>query len=427
MFNLTSDQAQVVQDILTWDAEPYTPENAFAILIGAAGVGKTFVQKGLAERFRGRTCYTAPTNKAVRVQRDALKAEDFTPEVRTIYSLLQLRLEPNGEIRELTIPDEIVDLEGYRRVLVDESSMVNTKLLKYIERTSKEHKLKFLFVLDDKQINPVNEASIPVLSLKCRRMVLTKVLRHDNQILRLATAIRAQVEKPFPSITLESDHNETRTEGVWKSGPTEFLRQILSYADAGKFQANEAKVIAWRNATVDMLNAAIRRRLYDDPKPDQWIVGDRVVFAAPAKAQDDSGKFVAATDDEGVIESLYATKHPYYPDMYCWRVMIQLDDNRLVTSWLLGKEEEVLYQRKLAAISAQAKHNGRFWKDFWALKEAFHSVRHAYAITAHRSQGSTYEVAFVDWRDILANPRRNEAFRCLYVACTRPKQLLILN
>ena len=64
---------------------------------------------------------------------------------------------------------------------------------------------------------------------------------------------------------------------------------------------------------------------------------------------------------------------------------------------------------------------------FWEFKEAFHKLRHAYAITAHRSQGSTYDTAFVDWRDILLNRNRGEAFRCLYVACTRPKRRLFLN
>jgi ATP-dependent exoDNAse (exonuclease V) alpha subunit len=66
------------------------------------------------------------------------------------------------------------------------------------------------------------------------------------------------------------------------------------------------------------------------------------------------------------------------------------------------------------------------WKKFWAFKESFHSARHAYAITAHRAQGSTYQIAFVDYRDILLNRNRQEAARCLYVATSRPKKELYL-
>ena len=67
------------------------------------------------------------------------------------------------------------------------------------------------------------------------------------------------------------------------------------------------------------------------------------------------------------------------------------------------------------------------WSKFWTLKEAFHNVRHGYATTAPRSQGSTYETSFVDWRDILANRNPTEARRCLYVAFTRAKYRVFLN
>ena len=63
---------------------------------------------------------------------------------------------------------------------------------------------------------------------------------------------------------------------------------------------------------------------------------------------------------------------------------------------------------------------------FWALKELFHDVKYAYAITAHRAQGSTYENVYVDYQDILMNRERREAFQCLYVACSRPTTKLIL-
>ena len=66
------------------------------------------------------------------------------------------------------------------------------------------------------------------------------------------------------------------------------------------------------------------------------------------------------------------------------------------------------------------------WKDFWLFKEAFHSVRHAYAITAHRSQGSTYTTVLGDYKDVLVNRTRHEALRCFYVMCTRPTTSLVL-
>jgi len=53
-------------------------------------------------------------------------------------------------------------------------------------------------------------------------------------------------------------------------------------------------------------------------------------------------------------------------------------------------------------------------------------VKYAYAITAHRAQGSTYDTVYVDYQDILMNRERYEAFQCLYVASSRPRKTLYL-
>jgi exodeoxyribonuclease-5 len=94
---------------------------------------------------------------------------------------------------------------------------------------------------------------------------------------------------------------------------------------------------------------------------------------------------------------------------------------------VLHEDYEKLHANKVEELAQAARADHRKWGAFWAFKEAFHKVRHSYAITAHRAQGSTYEAVFVDWRDILTNRNRGEAFRCLYVACTRPKKELYLG
>jgi len=48
-------------------------------------------------------------------------------------------------------------------------------------------------------------------------------------------------------------------------------------------------------------------------------------------------------------------------------------------------------------------------------------------MTVHKSQGSTFENVFVDAEDILANPNREEALRCLYVAVSRASHNVIVN
>lgn len=366
--------------------------------------------------------FTAPTNKATKVLRESVSRDGYQPECKTIYSLLGLRLEANGEVRELAVPEEPIDLSQYSCVVVDEASMVNAQLFGFIKDTAEAYQLPFLFMGDPAQLPPVGEKSSQVWSVT-HRSHLDRVMRFDNQILTLATRLRKVVDHPAPSVKLASDNDGTQ--GVWRLGPGSFQAAIIKCAEQGHFQTpNKAKAIAWRNATVDGLNAIIRRQIFDSPTA-KWLPTERVIFTSPAKDLED--QTIATTDDEGTVERVVEGWHPTEPDFKCHFLTIQLDDNRVVNARVLHPESEALFTRRVEELAQAARKDRRRWKRFWEFKELFHNLRHAYAITAHRAQGSTYDTAFVDVGDILLNRNRQEAFRCLYVACTRPKRVLVLG
>jgi ATP-dependent exoDNAse (exonuclease V) alpha subunit len=77
-------------------------------------------------------------------------------------------------------------------------------------------------------------------------------------------------------------------------------------------------------------------------------------------------------------------------------------------------------------LAHEAQGNSKLWRRFWEHKDMFHDIRFAYALTAHRSQGSTYTNCFVDYQDVLYNRNRREAFQCLYVAASRARKKLYL-
>lgn len=399
----------------------------FFLLAGAAGTGKTFTTKEFVQKTKGRLVFTAPTNKATRVLRDVFQGEafdeDYFPETRTIYSLLGLRLEANGEIKELTKPDNPLDLSRFMAVVVDEASMVNTILWKYIKLTADNQKIKFIFMGDPAQLPPVKESMSPVWAIT-DKFTLSKVMRFDNQILALATRLRNVVDHPAPSLSLTTDNDGL--EGIWKVDAFQFEKMLMEEADSGNFSIpNKSKAIAWRNATVDRLNAMIRRRLYGEPG--DWFTDDRIIMTEPAKDLK-SGECIATTDSEGtIICSEELVPHPIYSEFLCHRIVVNIDDLGPVTLWALHKTSSAQFVLQVSSLAAAAKTNGRLWKDYWTFRESFHSIRYGYAITAHRSQGSTYEKAFVNYGDILLNRNRQEAFRCLYVACTRAKKQLILS
>jgi ATP-dependent exoDNAse (exonuclease V) alpha subunit len=392
----------------------------FFVLEGPAGTGKTFTLKTLIQEFKRRTVFTAPTNKAVRVLRETLRADDYKPEARTIYSLLGLQMLPNGEVKELAKPDDPVDLSEFALVVVDEASMINKALMGYIKEAAATHpRIRWIFMGDPFQLPPVGETDSEVWELP-NGAQLHQIMRQDNQILTLSQHLRNMVQKPFGALKLVNDNDGE--EGVWSLAGGRLDQAMLNHADT--FLKGESKAIAWRNVEVDRLNAIIRRELFKETEAYPWQPGDRVTLLEPARNLD--GDPMGTTDEEGAVDKADMAEHPTHKEFECWRINMISDFNSALCLWVPTTKGKLKLAQRLTRLAAEARAS-RDWKPYWALKESFHAVRHAYAITAHRAQGSTYTRAFVSWRDILLNRQRGEAMRCLYVACTRPRKELYVG
>lgn len=419
-FNLNPEQLAATDAVMDWLSTSSAP---FFLLSGSAGTGKTYSLQALIPQIKGRIIFTAPTNKAVRVLRKMLTSEDYKPECRTIYSLLGLRLEANGEVKELAEPEDPVDLTQYRLVVVDEGSMVNRQVFGFIKRVAQDFNVKFLFMGDAAQLPPVKEDKSLIWTIPGAE--LRTVMRYDNQILKLATSLRDKLSHPAPIFKPASD-NDGQV-GIWTVTGPQFQAQLADKARNGHFQVpDKVKALAWRNVTVDSLNTFIRSHIFDaEALSSPWLPTDRVTLTGPAA--DLEGEPMGHTDDEGSVVRVDVDFHPLYPEYKVHRISMETDDGRFMTLQVLHPDDHLRFQQHKARLAAEAKIERRRWRNFWDLVEAFHQVRHAYAGTVHRAQGSTYENVFVDWRDILLNRNRTEAIQCLYVAVTRASQRVIFN
>jgi exodeoxyribonuclease-5 len=248
-------------------------------------------------------------------------------------------------------------------------------------------------------------------------------MRHDNQILELVTAIRETMFSLTPSINIQSDNSEG--EGVWKMSKQAFKKDIFEAAERGEFaDGAKSKVIAWRNVRVAEYNNLIRHAIFGaeaDLTP--YIVGDRIVAAGPCLRGDDT---LLSTDEEAFIEHVTLCKHPMEPKYQAIELKCCSESSSVIRLLVLHPNSQTQFDNDSQILAHAAKGNGKLWKKFWEHKELFHDIKYAYALTAHRSQGSTYENVWVDYQDVLLNRNRLEAFQCLYVACSRPTTRLKL-
>lgn len=422
---LNSEQREAVDEMLTF-AES---DESFFMLEGRAGTGKSTSAQTFCRETRQSVVMTAPTNKATKVLKQMCETElhGMVP-TRTIYSLLGLRMDNSGEVRKVRAAEGYNQASAYQVVIVDEGSMANDGLMYHIERTAETEGVKFLFMADRTQLPPPNEGMSQVFNIPYRKE-LNKVERHDNQILAMATHMRDCILHGV-ALNLFSANDEKG--GVYLLNYKKLRAKAVDAFNSDNYRKDPGsiKVIAWRNDTVAMYNGMIRESMYGAKLAAEapFQPGERVVVCQPIMSADGK-ETLMTTDEEGTVFSVDVQQHPMYSELTCYRVEVrpEMEEQLLVTCWVIHESSERSYKKLLNELSERAKIGGGGWPAYWKAKEVIHDVRPSHAITAHRAQGSTYESVFVDSADILTNRNYIESLQCLNVACTRPRRILAIS
>lgn len=456
---LTSSQQEVHDTLLSYlTGETAAPA---AIFKGYAGVGKSTTLGVLINSFRQKHPHknigvSAPTHKAVKVlKRDAIPGVEY----RTVHSWLSLKEQHNEKTGSIFYaPDNSVKGEDppvaeLDILIIDETSMLSKDLFNYLVPWMKDG-LKVIFTGDGAQIPPVNELdSIPFLHGKDWGMLeveLTEILRQKagNPILEFATEIRSDYKK---GDFIPTQQINDRQEGIFliTPGSTEEndLLEELFCSEEFTNDADHMKVIAWTNATVDRYNQRIRKLIYKTDNPDKIMLREKLVLDKPYSSPSGKGmvRTMLSTNDEVIVTKINRnTKMVTYTDVYggkeeydiriyetivnCYTekglktmtlpIVEESDDLRFVD--LLGKMKD-------AALNAPGPLRGRMWQQYFKTIEQFAWVKYNYAITGHKSQGSSYTQCMVLKWDIDQNRRIEERNRILYVACTRARNRLFIQ
>ncbi|WP_404785227.1 ATP-dependent RecD-like DNA helicase [Altericista sp. CCNU0014] len=397
------------------------------LLQGFAGTGKTttiqsFIRDAQLKQKRAKVAFTAPTNKAVKVlSRMASEWNLQSVDAMTIHQLLGLQLKPSRDGGMKLEPKGIDYLSRYDLIVLDEASMVNNELWTHIMfGLANGSSAKLICMGDPAQLPPVGEEASQVFGIT-DVAELTEVVRQakDNPIAELVDVARQAVYDP--SVVIPKQSNRTLAEGVWWIDRQEWLHHLLAAFRSEGFQqdADRVRALAWTNRECNWLNNYVRAGIYG-ADASAFVEGELLIAREPIFEGDE---IVLPTSSEcrvlGASESLR--------DGYrCWNLTVLSDEGEMYDFEVLHRSERRRYLRNLGELERKArqKWTKRNWKAFFELQQQFASLDYGYAITIHKSQGSTFQNVFVVDRDIDCNPNRAEAAQCRYVAYSRAARRL---
>lgn len=419
------------------------------LLSGFAGTGKTLLLQAWIKRLRaaGDTrsiVFTAPTNKATEVLRCMVSRWQLGISCVTCAKLLGLKptinLETGQEEFKKAYGEEAT-LQSYDLIVVDECSMVGKELFGYLVEEA-NILTKILFVGDYAQLPPVGESISRTFTEVSSRSLLTEVKRYSGAIAVAADDLRRNLgRRGEPLFSTEHDASGRKgffvlTENSWR---TNLIRAFNS--DKAKENPDYCRALAWRNCTVAALNQTIRYGLRGGDV-ERFVIGERLLATEHYLEIDrvtGQPRTVFATSAEMEVQNVYQGRQGPWQ---VWFLDVQLLDEMglEVTIPVLHESEAKRFEAVQMLTKKKALGGDKSqWKVWHDNRKQFAYVDYAYAMTVHKSQGSTFQNVFLDVNDILAN--RSEAIvtlptgerqkiyernPLLYVALTRASERVFI-
>ena len=429
-------------------------DGSMFILKGYAGTGKTFLVKRLIQYLnrtqpKSKIAVTAPTNKAVKVLSAASSIKDYRITYQTIHKLLGLTEEiTNDGIQTFTRKNQSENqIEKFHYLIVDEVSMLNDEL--FVELQTYCRKLKIIFMGDPAQIPPVNKADcIPFNEEKkilydFKEYTLTEIMRQnlDNPIVASSFILRNNLTKLNPIYDIQTNVNKIgngviRIDSNKKDDRDKAMSLLNEYFNCEEFKndADYAKVIAWRNVTIEQTNTIIRGLIFGPniPKivPDEKLIANKPIMDGSIIVFSTSDEF-EVTECEIDVDSIKVDGEYIDLQYYlCTVKAIDIEGKEYTrTIDVLHEDSENTFKKVLASLKEVAKKTkgaNRSWLRYYEFMRRFADVNYNYAITCHKAQGSTYKNVFIIEDDIDMNSNIVERNRIKYTSYSRPTSKLFV-
>ena len=216
------------------------------------------------------------------------------------------------------------------------------------------------------------------------------------------------------------------------------------------------KTIAYTNSVVNSYNTYIRNSIIKDC--DKSIITKNDLITSYCTIVNQFNDVVIENSEEYIIKDVVNYVHPKYQLKGFMIRFIKIHGGEVTTPlFVIDHTDKFTIQMyvKIAqelinsAKTANVRVRSQKWRDYYTFKESCllltNIVKHdgtivykrdldyGFALTSHKSQGSTFDTVFVDVHDIVYDKRNipyvdiDNVNRRLYVACGRAKNKLYLK
>ena len=448
---LTKDQKKSFELFCEWLTAPYSFQPF--VMKGFAGSGKTYLSMKLLKKVDELgLCWTvvAPTHKAVGVLREGLKSVSIQPTwfPSTIHRLLRLKLKRQADIEVCEKTDQTdSSLENLGLVLIDEASMIDSKLLEITLECARSTSTRLVFVGDPAQLPPVGETFSSVFLMKrAINSELKEVVRHQGPVLKLATIIRdgyfpCSQPPVLPVINSEKGNVGILDRNSWLEKAKSSLR-LSSLED----DYDRARILCYTNRIVDNLVPHARRAIHGEMAdqyqvlPGEVLISRKAVMANASLNENELGEepdILISSNREMVVEDVIPNSfdlasletHQDFenslPIIETQIAKVRCDQKEFSLRLMpqIGTKSRIALDLTLKNLSNQArergkKNNGSIWKLFFFIRDSFASLGPASVLTIHRSQGSTFGEVFIT-SDVFWPKDIEFRKRLVYVAVSR--------
>lgn len=441
-----------------------TDPTYYYVIEGKAGTGKTTIAKEILKEFEDEQIYVAAvSHKAKGVIKSSFGDDTRGKKFFSIAGLLGMKgiNDNDTQTTKFQVGLKVPLLDNPPALLViDEASMITEDVLKKIIdiNSSLSRPFQMLFLGDIGQIQPIRDEQSEfyrthkdllnkksdIFNSKHKSKLITRVRQGEaNPILPYADYFWENSQKENPELNPTQHivrNNQITDKGslLFSNSEGEVLNSVIKAVKNAveKDLTNHVKIVTYHVNEKTELNQKIHEALFG--KDSDYSKGDMLILNSPYDLPDVNATMENSSEIQ--IKSIQDTDvdefgvHTLYLETNGTAYTRTGNEQKDCVIQVVSRNDIGLYNQKLQELASYAKRQTnralkkQAWSDFWEYKGRYADVDFGYAITAHKSQGSTYDIVVVDEKDIMGTTATSnqEKSELIYTALTRPRKTAIV-